>query len=211
MRKIFCILFIAVSLVTLAKRPISVNFKEHVENEEIAGILKLLDASQVTAMLHTDSMDATYHEIWMVERSESKIKRTKLGYKQIEPDSTKITFTAVAKDSLNAIISLVHLSAGSPRIDVSIPTANHMLIGCDYEWEFEESDTIPLVGYATGIPIKYNLGDGNIIDAFHICGLRFSKISPSKWKDEYDLPDYLYFEAVPVKEMNFDHIKNPSL
>lgn len=185
-----------------ATQPISVGFKEHIEDEEIAGILQLLDASQVTATLYADSLDAKFYEIWMVERSENESNRTKLGYKKIEPDSTKITFTGFAKDSLNAIISLVHISAGNPRVEVKFPTSHHMLIGCDYEWKFAETDTIPLVGYATGIPVKYDLGNGNIVDAYHVCGIRFSKVNPSKWKDEYDLSDYLYFEAVPVKEMN---------
>ncbi len=208
MRKYFCLLFVAMFLITSAKQPVSVSFQEHIENEEIAGLLKLLDASQVTATLYSDSLDAKYYEIWMVERIGNESKRTKLGYKEIEPDSTKITFTAVAKDSLNAIISLVHINAGNPRVNIKIPTANHMLIGCDYEWKFEENDTIPLVSYATGIPQKFDLGNGNIIEGFYICGLRFSKVSPYKWKDEYHLSDYLYFEAIPVKEMNFDSISS---
>ncbi len=206
MRKYFCLLFMAMFIISFAKHPISVSFKEHIENEEIAGILTLLDASQVTATLYSDSLDAKYYEIWMVERTGGECKRTKLGYKNIEQDSTKITFTAVAKDSLNAIISLVHISAGNPRVNIKIPTANRMLIGCDYEWTFEENDTIPLVGYATGIPQKFDLGNGSTFEGFYICGLRFSKVSPYKWKEEYDLSDYLYFEAIPVKEMNFDHI-----
>ena len=46
---------------------ITTRFKESAENPEIAGILKALDASQVTATLYADSLDATYYEIWMVE------------------------------------------------------------------------------------------------------------------------------------------------
>ena len=86
---------------------------------------------------------------------------------------------------------------------VSLPTANHMLIGCDFKWILNENDTIPLVSYATGIPMKYDLGNGEAVDSFYICGLRFSKIHPFKWKEEYNLSDYLYFEAIPVKEMLF--------
>ncbi len=206
MRKYFCLLFVAMFLITSAKQPVSVSFKEHIENEEIACLLQLLDASQVTATLYSDSLDAKYYEIWMVERIGKESKRTKLGYKEIEPDSTKITFTAAAKDSLNAIISLFHINPGKRRVNIKIPTTNHLLIGCDYEWKFEENDTIPLVGYSTGIPQKFDMGNGNIIEAFYICGLRFSKVSPYKWKDEYDLSDYIYFEAIPVKEMKFDPI-----
>lgn len=46
---------------------ITVKFQEYSENPEIAGILRALDASQVTATLRADSLDATYHELWMVE------------------------------------------------------------------------------------------------------------------------------------------------
>lgn len=183
---------------------ITVKFQESPENAEIAGILGILDASQVTATFYAESLDAQYYEIWMVERRSSCHKRTKIGYKKIESDSTKLTFTAVAKDSLNAIISIVHLSTGSPRVNVAIPTADHQLIGCDFEWRFNENDTIPLVGYSTGIPQKFKLGNGQIYDGFHICGIRFSKINPYNWKEKYDLPDYLYFEAIPVKEINYD-------
>jgi len=208
-RYIIAIVFSFASLLSMAmisENPdsaITVKFKEFTESAEVAGILSVMDVSQVTAKLFADSLDAKFYEIWMVERKGSETKRTKLGYKGIEPDSTKITFTAIAKDSLNAVVSIVRLNAGSPRVEVSVPTANHLLIGCDYDWKFTENDTIPLVGYATGIPTKYDLGNGKIFDAFYICGIRFSKVQPYNWKDEYDLSDYLYFEAIPVKEMNF--------
>ena len=51
--------------------------------------------------------------------------------------------------------------------------------------------------------MKYTLRNGGAVDAFYVCGLRFSKIDPSRWKEEYNLSDYLYFEAIPVKEMSF--------
>ncbi|MDE6561581.1 MAG: hypothetical protein K2K75_09385 [Muribaculaceae bacterium] len=42
-----------------------------------------------------------------------------------------------------------------------------------------------------------------------------SMINPSRWKEEYNLSDYLYFEAIPVKEMSFRvlaiHIDNPNI
>ena len=182
---------------------ITLNFQEHSENPEIAGILKALDASQVTATLYADSLKAKYYEIWMVECSGRENKRTKIGYKRIEPDSTKITFTAVPKDSMNVAFSFMRLSAGIQRITASVVTDNHILIGCDYGWNFNKNDTIPLVGYSDGIHHKVNLGNGQILDGLDICGLRFSKIQPSKWKEEYNLSDYVYFEAIPVKEMSF--------
>ena len=120
-----------------------------------------MDASQVTAMLYADSLDATYYEIWMVECSESENKRKKIGYIPILSDSVKVTFTAVTKDSLNADISIMHINAGRPRVNVSLSTSDHLLIGCDFEWNFNENDTIPLVSYATGLPMKYDLGNGS--------------------------------------------------
>lgn len=198
----------ALFLSVLAVKPITVKYQEYSENAEIAGILRVLDASQVTATIYadTDSLTAKYYEIWMVERNSSETKRTKVGYQIIEPDSTKLTITAIARDSLNAVISFVGLTTGSPRVQVSVPTENHLLVGCDFEWMFSNNDTIPLVGYATGIPVKYDLGNGKFLEGFNICGIRYSKVRPFNWREEYGLPDYLYFEAVPVKEINYDFI-----
>ena len=194
------------SMGAISEKPdyaITLKFQEHSENLEIAGILKALDASQVTATLYADSLKAKYYEIWMVECSGSENKRTKIGYKKIEPDSTKITFTAVPKDSTNVAFSFMRLSSGVPRMTASVETDYHILIGCDYEWKFHMNDTIPLVGYSDGIHHKIKLGNGQILEGLDICGLRFSKIHPSKWKEEYNLSDYLFFEAIPVKEMSF--------
>ena len=203
MKRNLFLLFTFLFGIVFAKNPITVKFQESPASMEVAGILKLLDASQVTATLYADSMDARYYAIWMVENKYGNVNRTRIGYIPISSDSTKVAFTALAKDSLNADISIVHINAGRPRVNVSLPTSDHMLIGCDFEWNFNENDTIPLVSYATGIPMNYDLGNGEVVDAFYVCGLRFSKIHPSKWKEEYNLPDYLYFEAIPVKEMSF--------
>ena len=203
MRKSVFALFVFLFVIAFARNPITVKFQESPESLEVAGILRLLDASQVTATLYADSLDAKYYAIWMVEHNDGNVNRKRIGYSFISPDSTKVAFTAVAKDSLNADMSILPINGGTPRVNVSLPTAGHILIGCDYEWSFNESDTIPLVGYATGIPMKYTLGNGEVVDAFYVCGLRFSKIDPSRWKEEYNLSDYLYFEAIPVKEMSF--------
>ncbi|MDE6380235.1 MAG: hypothetical protein K2L11_07160 [Muribaculaceae bacterium] len=194
------------SMAAASEKPydaITVNFKEYTENPEFAGILKALDASQVTATLYADSLDATHYEIWMVECSGRENKRTKIGYKLIEPDSTKITFTAVPKDSINVSFSFMRISSGAPRMTASIATDNHILIGCDYGWEFNQNDTIPLVEYSDGIHKEFDFGNGQILEGLDICGLRFSKVNPLKWKEDYGLSDYLYFEAIPVKEMLF--------
>lgn len=205
-KHVFTVVFAAATLLSMASKygkldhAITVKFQEHSENTEIAGILSALDASQVTATLYADSLDATYYAIWMVERNGNDSKRTKIGYKLIEPDSTKVTFTALPKDSLNAVFSLIRLSSGSPSVTASVSTGYHILIGCDYEWEFSKNDTIPLVGYSAGIHRKYDFGNGQILDGFDICGLRFSKVKPYDWQEEYGLQDYIYFEAIPIKE-----------
>lgn len=199
MKKYICMLFAAMFFIASAKQPITVKYKENNENKEIAGILSALDAYQVTCTLYADSTDAKFYELWMVKQTGNKTERTKTGYKYIETDSTKIVFTSIAKDSLNVIISVTE----NPRMTVSIPTTNQLLIGCDYEWDFNENDTIPLVAYATGVPTKYDMGDGRILEGFNICGLRFSKVPPSQWGEKYNITDYLYFEAVPVKEISF--------
>ncbi|MDE6697456.1 MAG: hypothetical protein K2K25_11300, partial [Muribaculaceae bacterium] len=190
------------SMAAISEKPndvITVNFKEHAENPEVAGILKALDASQVTATLYADSLKAKYYEIWMVECSGNENKRTKIGYKLIESDSTSITFTAIPKDSINVSFSFLPISSGIPRMTASIATDNHFLIGCDYGWEFNKNDTIPLVGYSDGIHKKFDFGNGQILEGFDICGLRFSKVKPLHWKEEYGLSDYIYFEAIPTK------------
>lgn len=203
---IFTIVLIAATYLPMAaanEKPhdaITVSFKEYTENTEIAGILKALDASQVTATLYADSLKAKYYEIWMVECSGRENKRTKIGYKLIEPDSTKITFTAIPKDSINVSFSFMRISSGASRMTASVVTDNHILIGCDYGWKLNINDTIPLVGYSDGIHKKLDFGNGQIFEGLDICGLRFSKVKPLNWKEEYGLSDYIYFEAIPIKE-----------
>ena len=126
--------------------------------------------------------------------------RELLGYCGINPDSanTSITITAMAKDSLNVLICL-----GSNRKTVNIPTDAHALVGCDFNWTFNETDTIPLMAYTTGIPQQFKI-DGKLFKGYNICGLRYSKLHPSNWKEKYnDLPDFIYFEAIPIKELGF--------
>lgn len=151
-------------VIAFARNPITLKFQEHSENPEIAGILKALDASQVTATLYADSLKAKYYEIWMVECSDGENKSRKIGYKLIESDSTKITFTAIPKDSINVAFSFMRISPGAPRMTASIVTDNHILIGCDYGWKFNMNDTIPLVGFSDGIHHKIDLGNGQILE-----------------------------------------------
>ena len=70
---------------------------------------------------------------------------------------------------------------------------------------FQISNRLDFLRQKKGLSISrlIELGNGQILEGLDICGLRFSKIQPSKWKEEYNLSDYLYFEAIPVKEMSF--------
>lgn len=202
MKKWFVIVFISVFTVALAKSPITVKLKESSDNSEVRGILGALGAYQVTSTIYADSLDAKYYSLWMVVCKGEESQRKLMGYYPVQTDSTVIMLTAFPKDSTNVVIYADRIN-GVPRRLVNTPTEGRLLIGCDYRWEFGENDTIPLMGYSSGIHSKVNLGNGIVADRFDICGLRFSMVRPSLWREKYGLSDYLYFEVIPVKKMNF--------
>ena len=200
MRKIFFALFIAVDLVTFAKGPITVSQKEVSDNPEIAGLLGVLGAYQTTATVYADTIDAKYFEIWMSVCNGTETKRTTISYVPIQRDSTQIVVTALPKDSMTVAI---YVNGAYMLVqDVHIPTYQHLLIGCEFNWEFNDTDTIPLLAYSTGIQgnIKIN---GEVYERYDICGLRYSKVHPSEWKEKYNLRGYIYFEAIPVKKIRY--------
>ncbi len=184
-----------------AKKPITVKFKERTDNVEVAGLLGVLDAYQITTTLYADFIDADFYAIWMVNCKGDEKERSLIGYTYITPDSTTFSITAMPIDSLNLAVYVSHCS--SLRRVVSVPTTNRLLVSCNFEWEFNTGDTIPLMAYTTGIPTKFDYGDGKVVEGVDICGLRYSKILPLEWQQKYDLPDYIYFEAIPTKEMSF--------
>lgn len=98
---------------------------------------------------------------------------------------------------MRVLIALLILSLGI------IPTAHHMLIGCNFKKEYAKTDTIPLVGYSTGIPKRFDLGNGEITEGWDICGVRYSGINPAMWGQHFGFTDYVYFEAVAVKELRY--------
>lgn len=202
MEKWFVIVFISLFTAALAKSPITVKFKEMSDNPEVRSILGALDAYQITSTLYADSLDAKFYALWMVTCKGEERRRKLMGYYPIQHDSTMIMLTAFPKDSANVVIYADRIN-GAPSHQVDIPTGGRLLIGCDYNWEFGENDTIPLISYSSGIHSKINLGNGIVADRFDICGLRFSMERPSQWKEKYNLSDYLYFEVIPVKNMNF--------
>lgn len=65
------------------------------------GLLGVLGASQVTAKIYADSIDARFYAIWMVNCNNEKKERTLLGYHYITPDSTTLSITTMPKDSLH--------------------------------------------------------------------------------------------------------------
>ena len=81
MRKLVFVLLLFVFAVTFAKNPIIVKFQESPESMEVAGLLELLDASQVTATLYADSLNAKHYAIWMVEHKDGNVNRTRVGYR----------------------------------------------------------------------------------------------------------------------------------
>lgn len=204
MKKWFVVVFISLFTVALAKSPITVKFKESSDNPEFRSILGALDAYQVTSTLYADSLDAKFYSLWMVTCKGEENRRKLMGYYPIQPDSTVIMLTAFPKDSSNVVIYADRIN-GAPRHIVNIPPQHRLLIGCEYNWEFGENDTIPLTGYSSGIHRKLNLGNGIVADGYDICGLRFSKEHPSHWKEKYNLSDYIYFEVIPVEKMSFQY------
>lgn len=67
----------------------------------------------------------------------------------------------------------------------------------------EKKDSFHLMAYTTGIPVKHDLDNGNVVEGWDICGLRYSKVPTLEWQKKYDLPDYIYFEAIPTKEPTY--------
>lgn len=201
MRTLFLLIISVLGLSSFAGSRITLDFTEYPDNPELEGLMRLLDATQVTATLHADSLSGKYYELWMVTSHNGAESSSMIGYKPITDDSTKIVISAMPKDSMTVIFSTAPYIGALQT--VSTPTENHLLIGCEYGMEYTETDTIPLAGYSTGIPIKYDLGNGIVSDAWYICGVRYSKVNPSQWYSRYGFTDYVYFEAVVVKEPDY--------
>ena len=202
MKKILLTFIVLLSVAALAKGPVTVNVKEGSDNTEVQSFLELFDAGVATVTIYADSIDAAYYAIWMVQQTGNRSARRFMGYKYVTPDSTRFSITTMPKDSATVIVNVSNCS-GAHRQTVAVPTAEHMLVACHFGREYCAADTIPLVAYTTGIPTKFDLGDGKTADGWYICGLRDSNVHPSQWKDRYHLPDYLYFEAIPVTKLDF--------
>ncbi len=200
MRKLIFAIFASFIMPLVAQNPITVNSKEFSNNPEIEGILGVLGANQTTATIFADSIEAKYYAIWMIVCNDEETYRQHVTDVPVRPDSTQIVITCMPKDS-----TAVAVYVNGPGFNhiVNLHTSNHLLVGCKFGWTFNESDTIPLMAYTSGIVMRARI-NGKIVEGEDICGLRYSKVHPSQWKSKFNIPRYIYFEAIPVKEPTDD-------
>ena len=200
MKKLFALLLAAMSLTMMATGPDTLTFRQN-DNTEISGILGVLNACQITADVHDDSISAKYYELSAVTVIDGHETRERLGIINTSPDSTSICITVMATDSASAMVYVMPHS--TTRKKISVPTDNCLLIDCCHDEGYERGDTITLMAYSPGIRRKFDLGDGKVVDAFDICGLRYSQVHPSEWHERFKIPSYVYFEAIPVNKIAF--------
>lgn len=201
MRALIALVVLLVGISVCGGNRLTLDFKEHTDNIEFEGMLALADASQVIVTIKSDSISAKYFQVFMVTSHNGEATTQSIGFMPVLGDSTRICFTAMSKDSATAIFSIAPKVCG--RQIVSTPTSRHMLIGCDFKREYAETDTIPLVGYSTGIPKHFDLGNGEIIEGWDICSVRYSGVDPAMWGRHFGFSDYVYFEAVAVKDISY--------
>lgn len=180
---------------------------DYKNNLETQGLIGLLDADQLKATLHLKGGDFKFYEVLMTSiRNGKKEYHRIIGFLPIMPDSTQLCVTTMAVDSMNCIV-YVSPSIGA-KIKVEMPTNQCLLIDYRNEDGYTPGDTIPLMAYSTGICKEMDLGNGHTVKAHDICGLRFSKIPLSEWHKTFNIPSYIYFEAVPVKSIDYGKLFN---
>ena len=201
MKKFLLIALTAVAVVVaVAQSRVSVSFR-NCDDLAMRGLLGVMNGYQITATVHTDSLDARFFEMWLVKSHDGKLSRRLIGFTPVQKDSTEICFTVMAVDSLNAWLSVD--PCGGHRTGLNIPTFNCLLIECVSRDGYAAGDTIPLMAYSPGRATKYDLGNGLIADAYDICGVRNSCLHPKKWYSEFGISDLYYIEAIPVREIDY--------
>lgn len=200
MRKILLILIVLSAVSAAAWGRVNIIFK-NCDDRQVLGLLGVMNGYQITATVHTDSLDAGFFEMWLVKSHEGKLSRRLIGFTPVQKDSTEICFTVMAADSLNAWLSVD--PCGGHRTGLNISTFNCLLIECVSREGYAAGDTIPLMAYSPGRATKYDLGNGVIADAYDICGVRNSCIHPKKWYSEFGISDLYYIEAIPVCEIDY--------
>lgn len=203
MKTLISLILAVMSLTATAALPVTLSFRQN-DDLKIGGLLGVLDACQITADIHADSIDARYYQLWMVASREGVIDRTMMGFVPVTPDSTSVCITAMAHDSMTVNVYVV--PATSRRFTVSLPSSGCLLIDCVNKDGYERGDTIPLMAYSPGIHSQVNLGNGKLADVYDICGLRYSEVHPSQWHERFGIPYYLYFEAIPVTRIEIDGV-----
>lgn len=182
----------------MAQGIVSVSFNNS-DNPSVVSMLRAFDGSQIKATIRGGNNDVKFYELWLVKNHEDCISKKLYGFIPACMDSTDIVFTSIASDSLSAYIS----TSATTRCAMKLPTASCMLIEVIKDEGYAQGDTIPLVAYSTGKPTKYDLGQGNVVEGFDICGVRYSGIHPSQWYIRFGIRDCYYIEAVPVKEIDY--------
>lgn len=201
LKRIFILVAVFFPSILLAQSKVTIGFHQKYDDVQFMGLLGLIDACQVTATIHADSIDAKFYELWMVKNNEGIETRSLYGYMPLRPDSTDICITVMAVDSLNAKVYVTpQITTGKM---VSMPTNNCLLIECVNKNGYIAGDTIPLMAYSTGHFTKHRI-NGTVFDAMDVCGVRFSEIHPSKWYEKFNIKDFIYFEVVPVKEIDYN-------
>lgn len=176
------------------------------ENKEMRGLMQLMDAYQIKAVIHAEESAYKFYEVLMNVRKGDSTEVSLLGFVPIEPDSTEIVVSAAALDSTRCAVSIV--PGGILRKIVEIPTTQCLLIDTPVKAGYAAGDTISLMAYSQGIHKLFNLGNGRTADAYDICGLRFSEVSPNEWRKDFGVDNYIYFQAIPVLKPDYDKFMN---
>lgn len=184
-----------------AQSRIETMFNQKFNAPQFMGLLGVVDACQVTATIRADSIDAKFYELWMVKDNEGVETRSLFGFIPVQSDSTDICITVMAADSLSAKVYVTPAISVSKK--VSMPTSQCLLIECVNKTGYAVGDTIPLMAYSTGHFTKRSI-NGTVFDAMDVCGVRFSGIHPSKWYEKFNIKNFIYFEVVPVKEIDYN-------
>lgn len=177
---------------------ISFPFNDNIEHR---GLLGILDAYQKVANLHTTNDSYKFYKILMTVSRDGTNESLTLGYVPVSPDSTSICITVMAVDSTTCRVYLAP-GAVSP-VTVSLSTKMCLLIDYSHEDGYNVGDTVPMMAYSTGFHRRFKLDNGEMADGYDICGLRYSGVNPAYWHSKFDLKDYIYFEAVPIKEIHY--------
>ena len=201
----FALFLLLCGAISRADDKVKVTF-DYENNLETQGLMGVWDAYQLKATLHLKGGDFKFYEVLMISVCNGQKKQHRIGFLPIMPDSTQLCVTAMAVDSMNCIV-YVSPHIGS-KVKIEIPTDQCLLIDYRNEDGYNLGFSIPLMAYSTGICKEVNLGNGHVVKAHDICGLRFSKIPPSEWYEAYHIPNYVYFEAVPVKSIDYGKLFN---